>query len=126
MGLKAIADCVEALAGAYYVTGGLLGALHVMKNVTKKDKKYHHHRQIAFPQSNKKHIEIPIGQKEQRKKIQDHLSDLEAFNSFIYNPIYSTYVLGRIRKERRKGKRTHTSGNSNHAKLQATQTSCCR
>lgn len=28
---KTIADCVEALIGAYYVAGGLIAALHVMK-----------------------------------------------------------------------------------------------
>ncbi|XP_074279118.1 endoribonuclease Dicer homolog 3-like [Silene latifolia] len=28
---KSIADCVEAVIGAYYVAGGLVGALHVMK-----------------------------------------------------------------------------------------------
>lgn len=28
---KTIADCVEALIGAYYVSGGLLASLHVMK-----------------------------------------------------------------------------------------------
>ncbi|KAL9272676.1 Endoribonuclease Dicer homolog 3a-like protein [Drosera capensis] len=31
MGSKTIADCVEALVGAYYVAGGLPAALHVMK-----------------------------------------------------------------------------------------------
>lgn len=28
---KTISDCVEALIGAYYVVGGLIAALHVMK-----------------------------------------------------------------------------------------------
>ncbi|XP_044463559.1 endoribonuclease Dicer homolog 3-like [Mangifera indica] len=31
MGSKTISDCVEALIGAYYVGGGLVAALHVMK-----------------------------------------------------------------------------------------------
>lgn len=31
IGSKTIADCVEALVGAYYVAGGLHAALHVMK-----------------------------------------------------------------------------------------------
>lgn len=31
MGSKTIADCVEALIGAYYVGGGLNAALHLMK-----------------------------------------------------------------------------------------------
>ncbi|KAI3682095.1 hypothetical protein L2E82_50127 [Cichorium intybus] len=31
MGSKTISDCVEALVGAYYVGGGLTGALHCMK-----------------------------------------------------------------------------------------------
>lgn len=31
LGSKTIADCVEALIGAYYVSGGLAAALYVMK-----------------------------------------------------------------------------------------------
>jgi endoribonuclease Dicer len=31
MGSKTIADCLEALIGAYYVGGGLIAALHLMK-----------------------------------------------------------------------------------------------
>ncbi|KAK6912889.1 Ribonuclease III domain [Dillenia turbinata] len=31
MGSKTIADCVEALIGAYYIEGGLVAALHLMK-----------------------------------------------------------------------------------------------
>lgn len=28
---KAVADCLEALIGAYYVAGGLVGSIHLMK-----------------------------------------------------------------------------------------------
>lgn len=31
MGSKTVADCVEALIGAYYVDGGLLAAVHLMQ-----------------------------------------------------------------------------------------------
>ncbi|KAF5743147.1 Ribonuclease III putative isoform 1 [Tripterygium wilfordii] len=31
MGSKTVSDCVESLIGAYYVSGGLAGALHLMK-----------------------------------------------------------------------------------------------
>lgn len=31
MGSKTVADCVEALVGAYYVAGGLAAAIHMMK-----------------------------------------------------------------------------------------------
>lgn len=31
MGSKTVSDCVESVIGAYYVSGGLIAALHVMK-----------------------------------------------------------------------------------------------
>ena len=31
MSLKTMADCVEALIGAYYIGGGIIAALHSMK-----------------------------------------------------------------------------------------------